>query len=61
MNYKVFLYAIFLFVSIFIFSGLNLEALMKKNKIIEMRLLIITLSIALSYLLTNFVCDFLNI
>ena len=61
MNYKVYLYAIFLFVSIFALSGINFEKFMKRNKILEARLLIFILSFALSYMLTNFICDFLNL
>ena len=60
MNYKIYLYAIFLFLSIFTLSGVNFEKIMKKNKVIEARLLIMVLSFALSYMLTNFVYDFLN-
>ena len=60
MNYKVYLYAIFLFVSIFALSGINFEKFMKKGKVIEIRFLIMVLSFALSYMLTNFVWDFLN-
>ncbi len=60
MNYKIYLYAIFLFLSIFTLSGINFEKIMKKNKVIEARLLIMVLSFALSYMLTNFVYDFLN-
>ena len=61
MNYKVYLYAIFLFLSIFILSGVNFEKFMKRGKVLEARLLIMVLSVALSYLLTNFVYDFLNL
>ena len=61
MNYKIYLYAIFLFLSIFILSGINIEKIMKKDKVLEARLLIMSLSLALSYLLTNFVWDFLNL
>ena len=61
MNYKIYLYAIFLFLSIYIFSGVNIEKIMKKDKVIEARLLVMALSIASSYLLTNFVIDFLNL
>jgi len=61
MNYKIYLYALFLFLSIYIFSGVNFEKIMKKDKVIEARLLVMTLSIALSYLLTNFMFDFLNL
>jgi len=53
--------ALFLFLSIYIFSGVNFSNIMKKDKVIEARLLVMTLSIALSYLLTNFVIDFLNL
>ena len=61
MNYKIYLYALFVFVSIFIFSGVNFEQIMENNKVIEAKLLVMCLSCALAYLLTNFVTDFLNI
>ena len=61
MNYKMYLYAIFLFLSIFALSGINFNSIMKKNKVVEAKLLFMCLSIALSYLLTNFVIDFLNL
>ncbi len=61
MNYKMYIYAIFTFLSIFMFSGINFEKFMKKNKVVEAKMLIMALSLALAYLLTNFVFDFLNI
>ena len=61
MNYKICLYAIFLLLSIFIISGINIEKFMKKGKDIEARLLVMTLGCMMSYLLTNFVWDFLNL
>ena len=61
MNYKIYLYSIFLFLSIFILSGVNFEKIMKKNKTIEANLLVISLSCIFSYLLTNFVLSFLNL
>ena len=61
MNYKIYLYSIFLFLSIFILSGVNFEKIMKKNKTIEANLLVIALSCILSYLLTNYVLSFLNL
>ncbi len=42
-------------------SGINFEKFMRKNKVIEARLLIMTLGFIFSYLLTNFVIDFLNL
>jgi len=61
MNYKIYLYAIFVFLSIFILSGVNFEKIMKKDKVAEAKLLVMSLSLSLSYLLTNFVYDFLNL
>ena len=61
MNYKIYLYAVFVFLSIFIFSGVNFDNIMKKGKDIEAKLLVMSLSCALAYLLTNFVTDFLNL
>lgn len=61
MNYKIYLYALFFFLSIYIFSGVNFNIIMKKDKIIEARLLVMVLSCVVSYLITNFITDFLNL
>ena len=61
MNYKICVYAIFLLMSIFILSGININGMMKKGKEIEARLLVMALASIMSYLLTNFVWDFLNL
>lgn len=61
MNYKIYLYALFIFLSIFVFSGVNFERFMKKDKIIEARLLVMCLSFSMGYILTNLVLDFLNL
>ena len=61
MNYKVVLYIIFTFLSAYSIAGINFNGLFKKNKVIEARILVIFLSIALGYLVTNFVIDFLNL
>jgi len=61
MDYKVYLYAIFVMLNVFILSGINFEKFMKRNKEIEAKLLVMVLSFSISYLLTNFVLDFLNI
>lgn len=57
---KTALYIFFTMMSIFIFNGINFNGIMKKNKEIEAKLLVLSLSFALSYLLTNFVLDFIN-
>jgi len=61
MNYKAYIYIITLFMSIFALSGINFDGFIKTNKAIEARLLVILLSIATSYLVTNFIIDFINV
>lgn len=61
MNYKICLYALFLFLGIFVMSGINFEHIMKKNKVLEAKMLVMISSIIISYILTNFVWDFLRL
>lgn len=61
MNYKIFLYAFFLFFSIYVLSGVNFEKIMKKDKVIEARFLFMSLSMCMAYLLTEFVVSFINL
>lgn len=61
MNYKTYIYVITLFMSIYALSGINFDGFIKKNKVIEARLLVILLSIATSYLVTNFITDFISV
>jgi len=61
MNYKAFIYVITLFLSIYSMSGINFDGFIKTNKAIEARILVILLSICCSYLVTNFITDFLNV
>ena len=58
---KVALYIITLFASIFAYSGVDFEQIMRKNKPIEARILVLFLSFATSYLVTNFLVDLLNV
>lgn len=60
MDIKVYLYVFFTMMSVFILNGVNFNGIMKKGKEIEAKLLVLVLSFALSYLLTNFVLDFIN-
>lgn len=60
MGLDIYLYVFFTLLAIFIFNGINWEKFMKSGRVIEARLLVLTLSFALSYLLTNFVLDFVN-
>ena len=60
MGVDIYLYVFFTLLSIFIFNGINWEKFMKRGKVIEAKLLVLTLSFALSYLLTNFVLACIN-
>ena len=60
MDYKIVLYIVFTFVVAFALSGVNFNAIIKKDKLIEARVLVVILSLALGYLLTNFVVAFVN-
>lgn len=60
MNYKSILYALNLIFSIVALSGINYDKLMKKNRPAEARMIVLILAIASSYLITNFIVDFMS-
>ena len=61
MNYKIYIYVICVLLSSFAISGLNFDAFMKKNKPIEVRMLVVLISCSIGYLVANFIYDFINI
>jgi uncharacterized integral membrane protein (TIGR02327 family) len=61
MNYKTYIYVISVLLSAFALSGINYDGFIKKNKALEARILVILLSIALGYLITNFITDFISV
>ena len=61
MNYKIYIYVITVLLSTYILSGVNFNSILKKNKVLEARLLVIILSIIMGYLVTNFIVDFINV
>lgn len=61
MNYKVFLYVICFLLTSFALSGINFDSFIKKNKVIEARILVILLTCSIGYLVTNFIIDFIEI
>lgn len=61
MNYKIYIYVITVLLSTYILSGVNFNSILKKNKALEARLLVIILSIIMGYLVTNFIVDFINV
>lgn len=60
MNYKIFIYVISLFASAYAVTGINFEKIIRKNKIVETRFLGMLLSIAIAYLVSNFIIDFIS-
>lgn len=60
MDYRVYLYVIFTFLCIYTFSAIDFSEFLRADKNIEARIIVFILSFAFSYLLTNFVYDFLN-
>ena len=56
---KALLYVLFTLVSAYILSSINYKNFFKKNKVWEAKLFVILLSFIMSYLLTNFVTDFI--
>lgn len=61
MNVKLILYIVILPLSLYALDSINIENKFKKNKIYQAKLLVLFLSMALSYLVVNFLYDvFLN-
>lgn len=60
MGIDIYLYVFFTLLSIFVLNGVNISAIMRKNRILETKLLVLMISFSFSYLLTNFVMSFLN-
>ena len=59
MDYKIYLYIFFSMLSAFALSGINFEKIIRKNRIWEIRILVLLLSLVMGYLVTNFVLEFL--
>ena len=54
MDYKIFVYLFFGLLSAYALYGMNFETLVKKNRLIEARLLFLLLTLALGYLSGSF-------
>ena len=59
MNVKVYLYIITTLLSAYTLTGINFNKFWNSKKSIEAKIFIILLSLIMSYLLTNFIVDFL--
>ena len=61
MKIKVLIYAVTTLLSVFALTGINFNKFWKKEKVIEARLFVMLLSFMMSYLITNFIVDFLSL
>ncbi len=61
MNASLYIYILSIFITAIGLSGINFEKIIKKNKVIEVRILAIVLSIAIGFLVGEFVINILNI
>jgi uncharacterized integral membrane protein (TIGR02327 family) len=60
MDYKIYIYVICIFLSAYAISGINFNNVFRKNKVIEARLLVLLLSLALGYLVGSLVISFVS-
>lgn len=61
MNYSILLYIVFTFIAAYGISGINFNGWIRKGKDKEAKVLAMSLSFALGYLLTKFVLEFLSL
>lgn len=59
MSAKYFLYLFVTVLVVFAMDSINLNGVFKKNKIFQARILYFLIALALIYLITNFIWDFL--
>lgn len=60
MSAKVYIYIITTLLSAYTLTGINFDKFWNSKKTLEARIFIILLSLIMSYLLTNFIVDFLS-
>ena len=61
MSYKIYLYVFFMLLSAFVLNGINFTNFFRKEKKLEANIFIILVCMMMSYLLTNFVTDFIDL
>ncbi len=55
MDYKVYIYALMLIVTVFSLSGINFNDFFKKNHIIEAKIFVMLIALAISFLASEFI------
>ncbi|MBQ2872868.1 MAG: DUF1146 domain-containing protein [Bacilli bacterium] len=58
--YNLLLYSIILVIVIWTMDGVNINAIFKKNRIYQARVFYIMIVFSITYLVTNFIIDFIN-
>ena len=58
--YNLLLYSIVFAVIVWVMDGININFIFKKNRVYQARMFYIIIIISLTYLVTNFMIDFLN-
>lgn len=60
MNFRTYIYIVSILLSTFAVSGINFDNVFRKNKVIEARVLVVLLVLALGYLVGTFVITFIE-
>lgn len=60
MSYQIYIYVISLFLCAYAISGINFESIIRKNKVIEAKCLMMILCLSFSYLVANFIINFIQ-
>ena len=60
MNAKVYIYMVTTLLSAYTLTGINFNKIWNSKKSIEAKIFVILLSLIMSYLITNFITDFLS-
>lgn len=58
---KIIIYSIVFIITIWSMEGLDLNKLFKQSRVLQARIIYMFLAISLSYLVTNFIYDFVSI
>ena len=58
---KLVIYAIVFIVTLFSMEGLNINSLFKQGKIFQARIIYMLIAISISYMVTSFIYDFINV
>ncbi len=60
MNYKLFLYVMVTLITVFTLTGINFNGIFKKGKTIEAKIFVVLITLSISYLVTNFIIQFME-